>query len=890
MTDRFAKRLGRSVERPLGRDVDDEIAFHLAMRQRELEEQGLTSEQAREEAERLFGDRQAITAQSRKQTRAARRANDRGWQMTRLLQDFRFAVRKLATDPGFTAAAILTLALGIGANTAVFSVLDAVLLRPLGFPDSERLVALWEVNEEGNEIAVAHDNFMDWRAQAESFENMALFGNQSGVTLSGDFDALTARGASVSEGFFETLAIDPVRGRFLSAEDHRLGAAPVAVVSEGLWRGALGGAALEELTLRMEEEVFDVVGVTPSGQEFPEGADFWVAHEREEDHSTRTAHNYRVVARLPAGGSQTQVLEAAGTEMSTIAARLANEYRGEIDAVDVAVRPWHEEMVADSRRPLWLLLGAAGLLLVVACANLAGSLLARSFSRQREMAVRAAIGAGQGGLLQQLLVESLVLAALGGLAGTGLALAFIRLLRAVAPPGLPRLEDVGLDPRVLLFTFAVSTLTGVALGLVPGWSILRTPLRGALAGSVSAGRRHRLWNLLIGTEVALALVLLVGAGLLLGSVRKIVTTPLGIEPQGVLTASTQLPVSLPPWGPDMAPLREAEKALGAFAQRFVDSAQALPGVESAALANTLPTAGLSTTTVYLDDRPEDEAGVAGYLMVSDDYFDVLEVPLLEGRTFETSDVSEAEHVAVISKAMAERYWPDASALGQRIRPPGMDFHGDTWLRVVGVVGDVRQHGATRSAPPLMYVSLRQRPTRARWSTLVLRTQGSPDALAEPLRQMTAEISRDMPLRIVTLVELLRSSISRQRFQMLLMTTFAAIGLLLAAGGIWAVVAFQVAERHTELGIRLALGAPPRRLVAQVVRGTILVVGTGCVLGLVVSVFVSRSLAALLFEIEPNEPSVLFAMAALILVTGVLASLVPALRTTRVDPSTSLRSS
>ncbi|MEM1247044.1 MAG: ADOP family duplicated permease [Acidobacteriota bacterium] len=889
MTDRFVKRLGRNVERPLGRDVDDEITFHLEMRQRELEVQGMSPEDAREEAARLFGNRKTISAQSRRQTRAARRAKHRGWQMTRLFQDLRFAFRKLAHEPGFTAAAILTLALGIGANTAVFSVLDAVLLRPLGFPDSERLVALWEINDAGNEIAVGHDNFLDWREQSSTFESMALFGNRGG-TITGEFDALTASGASVSRGFFTTLGIGPHRGRFLGPDDHQLGAPPVIVLSEGLWQGSFGGVPLEDLVLQMDEESYQVVGIVASGEEFPEGAQYWMAHERVEDFSHRTAHNYRVVARLPQGESLSTALEASGAEMTTIAQRLAIEYEGENDAVDVAVRPWHEEIVAGSRRPLWLLLAAAGLLLIVACANLAGSLLARSFSRQREMAVRAAIGAGQGGLLQQLLVESLVLAALGGLAGAALAATFVRLLLAAAPPGLPRLGDVGIDPRVLFFTFAVSTLAGVALGLVPGWSILRAPLRSALAGSATAGRKHRLWNLLIGTEVALALVLLVGAGLLLGSVRKIVTTPLGFEPEGVLTAWAELPVPLPDYGPDLEPLLAAEQDLGAFAYRFLDDVAALPGVEQVALASTLPAAGLATTTVYLDDRPDDEAGVAGYVVVSEDYFETLQVPLLEGRTFTPSDVTQSEHVAVISKAMAQRYWPDKSALGQRIRPPGMDLHGETWLRVVGVVDDVRQRGATRASPSLMYVSLRQRPVRAKWSALVLRTQGAPETLSEPLRDAAGELSKDMPLRIVSFVEMLRSSISRQRFQMMLMTIFAAIGLLLAAGGIWAVVAFQVAERHTELGIRMALGAPPNQLIAQVVRGTILVVGAGCVLGLAASVALSRSLASLLFEIEPNEPSVLAAMAAIILVTGVVASVIPALRTARVDPSTSLRSS
>ena len=890
MADPLGRRLDKNVARAVGRDVEDELAFHLEMRVRELQAEGLSLQDAREKAQRLFGDQETIAAQCRKQTRSARRSVERSWRMERLVQDLRYGFRRLVREPGFAAAAILTLALGIGANTAVFSVLDAVLLRPLPFPDSERLVALWEINDEGTEIGVTYPNFVDWKEQGEAFEGLAMFGNWGGVTITGEFEARTARRTTVSAGFHDLLQVPPVEGRLLNVEDHQLGAPPVVMIGETLWRGALGGQDLEDLSITLDGEQYQVIGVVEAGREFPEGSELWTPHERVQDLSSRTAHNYRVIARLPSEGTMSDVESAAQAEMTAIAARLAQEYEGDITAVDVAVRPWHEEIVSGSRKPLWLLLCASGLLLVVACANLAGSLLARAFSRRREMAVRSAIGAGQGGLMQQLIVESLLLALLGCLGGLAVAAALTRGLLAAAPPNLPRLDDVGLDLRVLGFSVLVAVAAGLVLGMVPAWSLLKTPLRKALAGTGEFGGRHRLWNLLVGTEVALALVLLVGAGLLLGSLKRIAEAPLGFEKEGLMTAAIEMPIAFPDFGEDLEPLLEAEKELAVFAGRLLDEMRAVAGVEQVALASSLPSQGMSTTLIYIDDRSEDEAGGAGYILVSPDYFEVMEIPLLEGRRFETGDVTEGEHVTVISESLAKKYWPEGGAIGTRIRPPGMDLHGQTWLQIVGVVGDVRQRSVTREAPSIMYVSAEQRPAGARWSSLILRADGEmdPAVLANPVRAAANAVAPDMPVAVATMEGILRSSISRQRFQVLTMTVFAGLGLLLAAGGIWAVVTFQVVERTKELGLRMALGASPSGLVRQILRRTLLVVGAGALVGLVASLFISRALASLLYEIEPGDPLVMALTALLLAAVGGAASLVPALRAARVDPLVALR--
>ncbi len=887
MTEDLKRRFQKSVQKPVSRDVDEEISFHLEMRQRELVELGMSEKEAKQEAERLFGSQEDVAAECRRQTRGTRRLEERSWRLQRLGQDLRHGLRRLRREPAFTLAAALTLALGIGANTAIFSVLDGVLLKPLPFPESKRLVALWEVNEQGREVAVANDNFEDWRAQAQRFASMTHYSNWGGVTVTGDFDARTARRTHVSADYFDTLGVEPRRGRFFGSEDHQLGAPPTIVVSDGFWRGVLGERSLEDLSLRLDGEVFQVVGVVPAGLEYPENSEIWTPMGLVEDPSDRTAHNHRALARLP-DGPVDAALEAAGAEMSSIAARLATEYAGEIDAVDVSVRPLHDQLVAGSRRPLWLLLGASGVLLLVACANLAGSLLAKSFARQREIAVRAALGAGQGGLFQQLIVESLLLALLGCALGLALAAALVRGLLVLAPPNLPRLDEVGLDVRVLVFTSLVGVVTGVALGVIPGWSLARRPLRSAISGHGKAQGRHPLWNALVATEIALALVLLVGAGLLLGSVRKILSAPLGFEPRGVVAATLEIPVDMPEWGDDLTPLLEAEQIVGTFANRLLDDVRALPGVEQAALVGDLPFRGLSSTTVFMNDRSEEDAGSAGYLLVSPDYFEVLGIPLLVGRTFSRTDVTSGEHVAVVSQAMAERYWPEGDAIGQLIRPPGMDLHGETWLRVVGIVGDVRQVAATRQAGSIMYVSLDQRPGGAKWSSVVARTHLDAAALAPTLRQAAKELSPDMPIAISTLEGLLHSSISRQRFQMLTMTAFAGLGLLLAAGGVWAVVAFQVAERTPEIGVRMALGASPRRVVRQLLGQTFRVVAVGSLLGLVASLAVTRSMESLLYEVEPGDPWILVLMTALLAAVGVAASWLPALRATRIDPVASLR--
>ncbi|HVS12323.1 MAG TPA: ADOP family duplicated permease [Thermoanaerobaculia bacterium] len=885
-----SRRLRRFGERSVEEDVARELEFHLAMRTDELIAEGWSPVEARREAERLFGDRPVLAARCHDEELRRRRTREKAHMLDTLRQDLKFAVRQLISRPGFTAAALLTLMLGIGATSALFSLVDGVLLRPFPWPQPERVVAVAEVTAEGRLNAVSTPNFEDWRQQASSLESLSVYSGSTSAVLVGD-EALHVPAYTVAGDFLRVFGIVPQQGRDFVAEELQPGGDPAVLVSDRFYRRHLDpGVALSEQTVELDGRSFRVIGVTPRGFEFPAGADLWLPRELWTDPSTRTAHNWRVVARLAPDAT----LADARTEMSQVAARLQQEHTGDNDAFDVSVVPIREVLVGASRKPLLLLLGAAALVLLVSASNIAGALLARSFGRRTELATRSALGAERGRLVRQLLTESTLLTVCGGALGLGLAHLAIGVVRASEPGKLPRLDQVAIDSRVLLFTLAVSLATGVVFGLVPALSVSRVGLRDALAEGGRTrlgGGRSRGWSLLVGAEVAVALVLLVGAGLLLESLWKLLRVDPGFRAARVLTQPLATPEVATPSEYDEVVYRELEQQVGTFLARFEEELSGVGGVRRVALTNSLPLASSDPNgTVCLTDAGDcfetDDAGVRGYgsyRVVSDDYFAVMGISVLAGRTFERGDRPGAAHVAVVSELFARETWPDQVPIGQRIRPVGMDLHDEVPATVVGVVADVRHRGLDASPSGTFYLSIHQRPWRGRWAMALFESATDAAAIVGPVRETLRTRYPRLPVELVAMETFRHDAVAEERFTSAVLGAFAAVALVLAAVGIWSVVSYQVAQRTRELGIRIALGAAPGGVLRLVIVDVLRIVGVGGALGVVASLGLSRMLESQLHEVSARDPATFLVVAGMLLLAALAASLAPALRATRIDP-------
>lgn len=798
---------------------------------------------------------------------------------TAVLHDLRVAVRGHLRRPGFALVAVATLALGIGANSAVFSLVDGVLLEPLPYADPHRLVQVWEVSVHGRTMNAAWANFEDWQRRGDGFRALAAYTSSRATVLGGERPVRVTT-AAVSRDFFPALRVEAAVGRLPAAGEHRPGAPPVVVVSHRFWRGHLGGAErLEELDLNVSGFPLQVVGVLPAGFDFPSGADLWYPVELTEPTPYRTAHNYRVIGRLADGTD----VRAARAEVEGITLAVIGDREDEYLARGVEVVPLRDEIAGPVRRPLWLLLGAAGLVLLVACANLASSFLARATGRQRELAVRAALGAGPWRLRLQLFVESLVLALAGAAAGVGLAALLLRALPHLAAEPLPRLDQVGVDGGVVLFTLVVSVLAALLFGLLPAWGVLAAAGEGAAlrTGRSTAGRQGRhAWRALVAVQVALAVLLLAGTGLLLRSLWNLLDEELGFEPRGVLTAELSLPEARYP----------DDAALGRFHDELLTTLRTLPGVAHAGVVNHPPLGRWDPSgRMSVEGGPEPHV-TASYRLVAGDYFRALGIPLLAGRTFDERDRAGAADVVVVNRALAELAWPGEDALGKRMTSGGMDkyWQEERWARVVGVVGDVRHRGPAAAPGPAAYFALRQRPGAAEDVTAVLRGEGGPEALAGAVRTAVRELDPQVPVEVGTLEDLLSRAVADRRAALLLLGGFAVLALVLAALGIYGVVAYGVARRRRELGIRLALGARRRRLLGQVVGGSMVSVGAGLAVGAAAALTAGRLLAGMLHDVSPQDPVTLAAVLLLLATAAVLASLVPARRATRVDPAETLR--
>lgn len=865
-------------------DVDREIRAHVEERAEELEREGWEPAAAREEAARLFGDRDAVARKCREIATSQQRAVRRSRTMDAIWQDLKYAARTLIKSPGFAVVAIVTLALGIGANTAIFSVVYGVLLQPLPWEQPQDLTFIREATNRGGSMDVAYPNYIDWRDENRSYSALAAV-NYYTTTVLGADEPVRAVLDIVGRDYWKVFPTRPVQGRLTNESDHQEGAAPVVVVSRSFWQNELGSRPIESFTLEISGIQASVIGVIPDGAGYPADAQIWTPLESTPQSSSATSHNFEVVARLAPGVSLAQATE----EVDALTKRIVLKYPdedGDYLATGARTVRLVDEIVGDVRLPLLMLLAAAGLVLLVACTNLASTLLARGAARDRELAVRASLGAGRGRIARQLLTESLLLSGLGGVAGVGLAWVVVRAIRATGPAFLPRLSNVSIDAGVLGYTALVAVLTALLFGLLPARRLAGAEASQALrSGSRgnAADARSAVWKLLVGTEVALALVLLAGSGLLVRSFRTVLSEKPGFDASDVDVMSMSLSQIKYPEDADFP----------RFYDGFLPTLASIPGVSAVGVVSSVPIqSGPPNGRLDLDGDPEKHID-AYYVLSSGGAFDALDIPLLQGRYFDDRDRADAPHVAIVSRAFAEKAWPGEDPIGKSVSGGGMDnFWGkNVFSTVVGVVDDVRSRDLTRAPYPTVYFSYAQRPFRLRYSASVVveASDGSAANLIPALRDRLRAADSDVPVRIRTLDSYVRDSLGTRRFTMVVLGGFSLVALILAAVGIFGVVSYSVARRTREMGIRMALGADPGGVLRMMIKASLQMVLGGLVLGLIGSLVVTRLMRSFLYEVSPTDPVSLAGAATALLAAALLASWLPARAGTRVDPMITMRS-
>jgi putative ABC transport system permease protein len=800
-------------------------------------------------------------------------------------RDVRYGARMLGRSPAFTAVAVLTLALGIGANTAIFSVVHAVLLRSLPYEDADRLVFLTEWSEQVPEMSFSIANLKDVRDENTVFESLVGYNGQNLILSGENGEAERVNGRQATSGLFATLGKQPIVGRPFSAEEDRPGAEGVVLLGEGFWDRRFGrdpGVVGRRLVLNGEP--FTVIGVMPGSLHGSwKTVDVFSPLLRLEDRlggeENRGNHpGIYVTARLKAGVSE----ETARGEVKAIAARLAERHPKTNARQSMTLETLHEAFVGDLRPALMLLAGAVAFVLLIACANVANLLLARAASRGREIAVRGALGAQRGRLLRQLLTESLILSLLGAVLGVVLAYWGVRGLVASLPANVPRADEIRVDAWVLAFTAGLAALTALFFGLAPAWKVARVDVQDALreGGRGTPGpAHHRVRNTLVVAQVSLALILLVGAGLMLRSFMRVLAADAGFRAGGVLTASLPLPDSR---FPDAA--RRAE-----FVRRLVDGVAAVPGVEAAGAA--LPLLGGWQSSFRLEGRPEPPPGQlpsADITRVTPDYFRAMGVRVLEGRVFTARDTADAPPVAIVDETFARAHYPGESALGRRLRFGALDDEKAKWLEIVGVVGHVKNYGVDEASRVEVYLPYEQSPVSG--VTLVVRAAADPAALTGSLRAAVKAADPELPLYAVrTLPEIVSDRTAQRRLAATLIAVFAVVALALAAVGIYGVMSYAVAQRTQEIGIRMALGAERREILRMVLRHGTLMAVSGVGLGLAAAFGLARLITSLLFQTSAADPPTFSIVPVVLIAVAVLACWVPARRATRVDPLVALRS-
>jgi putative ABC transport system permease protein len=808
--------------------------------------------------------------------------------MQTLWQDLRYGARMLMKQPGFTLIAVITVALGIGANTAIFSVVNAVLLRPLPYRDAGRIVAIQELGPQGNRIQVTPANFLDWRAQNTVFAQLAaIFSRQSNLANDGQAERIET--AITSANFFDVFGARPQAGRLFLPADEQAGHAPVIVLSHKLWLRRFGGeASAVGQQLILDGKSYTVIGVAPAGFQYPDKTELWFPplrlapeiNEAFDVTQTRGFGYLSAVARLKPAVS----LEQAKAEMETITARLRKQYPETNNNRFNRVVPLQTSLVGDTSRSLWLLFGAVGCVLLIACANVANLLLARGTTRRRELAVRAALGATRGRMLRQLLTESLSLALAGGLLGLLLAWWGVDAMTRLLPANFPRLGEIALDLPALGFALLASLATAIIFGLAPAWQSARIELQEALKesarGSVGA-RRNRLRGALVTAEVALSLSLLVGAGLLFRSFLRLQAVDAGFDAGGVLT------MRLAPSGTNF---REDPRYIG-FYQRVAEKIAAIPGVEAVGAINTLPLSKGPTFHFRVEgepEKPEDQWLGANYRNVTPDYFRAMKIPIMQGRSFTERDNDSAPLVVIINQAAAARDFAGQNPVGKRVNFGGRDRSGQPiWHEIVGVAANVRSMELQDEAEPEIYTAARQDAFAG--MTFVIRASVEPASLATAVRQAAREVDPAQPVSdLRTMESVVVEAVTQPRFNLTLLGLFGGLALLLSAAGIYGVTSYAVAQRAQEIGIRKALGAQSGDVLRLVIRQAMAAVLPGVVIGLAIALASTRVMTSLLFGVSATDPLTFVAIALSLTLVALLACWIPARRATKVDPMVALR--
>lgn len=799
-----------------------------------------------------------------------------------LMHDARYALKSLSRSPGFAAVVILTMALGIGANTAIFSVVNAVLLRPLPYDDPDRLMWLWDTQPQLPEAPASLPDFIDWKDQSQSFEHLAAY--QSGnMFVENDSGTQDMRVGLVTPDTFSLFRVKPLLGRTFTEEETRPGRFRVAVLSQSLWQRLFGSdPKAVGRTIRLSGSAYTIIGVIPAGFDFPDEAQLWRPLVIDPNQLDRGPHYLRVVGRLKADVSIAQ----AQAEMSTIAARLAQQHREKIAGHGVKLEPLSEVVTGDIKPALLVLLGAVGLVLLIACANVANLLLARAGERQKEIAIRMALGANRGRIISQLLTESLLLAVIAGAAGLLAAVWGVSLLVSLNPESIPRVREIGVDAQVAGFTASISLLTGAVFGLAPALQISKPDLTDALkeSGRTTAGRRrNRLRSLLVVAEIALSVVLLIGAGLMINSFARLSRVDPGFNPDNLLTMGVTLLRSNYP----------EEEQVASFYSRLLQRVAAAPRVESAGAIVDLPLSGSNTSTYFtIEGRAEiakEEQPITECRVVTPHYFEAMEIPLLAGRDFAQTDTKQTPNVAVINEAFARRHFAEENPIGHRIRLQGQ--YRDPLL-IIGVVGDVRDLAMDEEPTPEVYFPFLQSPlseTYDRSLTIVARTKSDLGAIAGALKDEMLALDKSLPVYAIRpMTQYLSDSLSHRRFNLILLSVFAAAALLLAAVGIYGVMSYSVAQQTHAIGIRRALGADTRHILRQIVGQAMRLTSTGISVGLLAAFALTRLMSSLLYGISPTDPSTFAAIALALSAVAIAASYVPARRAMKVDPIVALR--
>lgn len=878
-------------------DLEEEIRSHIRMEEQENVEGGMSPEEAKHAAKRRFGNVTLAYEESRESW---------GWLALQTLeQDIRFAFRQLKQNPGFAAVAVLTLALGIGANTAIFSVVYSVLLRPLPFEDPDRLVNLFETEASPGDYPLSGADYLDWQAQNRTLTGTSLYSWSHPVSANGASEPETALVVNAEANFFRVLGVEPFAGRRFASGEDAAGKNHVAILSYGFWQRHFGGGAnAVGETLTLNGEPYTVIGIMPHWFNFPATTDLWTPLDMSpKELGPRGNHNWNAIGRLKAGVTPNQ----ARADLLGISRRLEKQYPDSNNNVHAVLTPMKDILTGDSRKPLLILLGAVMLVLLIACVNVANLQLARATSRHREMAVRASLGAGRWRLMRQLLTESVLLGLLGAMLGTLGAWWCVRLLQSAKNIPIPRENPVQIDAAVLVFTIAVSVIAGILFGLAPARQLSKLNCNEELkAGAQSVlspgGTRGRLRNALVVGEIALTLALLAGAGLLLRSFAHLRSADIGVNPHNVVSMVFNLPEAK--YG--SLSLRRQ------FFDQLVDRANRTPGIVAATVSDEIPLEGGSNGYLKVDDNPDPALSkrLVGWNWITPDYFRTFEIPIYAGRGFTSADVDRAAQtgtklfdlyraatasgtplkvpadlglVAVISRGMARTFWPNKD-------PVGRSFHwNDVKVIVIGVVGDVHEYGIRESVMPQAYFPYTLVLPAQGYARLTLRTQVTPLAVLPAIRHHVRALDRSLAIfHAATMADLIASNTQDATIQTFLLGAFAILALVLATVGLYGVMSYVVTQRTREIGIRMAVGAQRTDVLRLILRQGVLLTMSGVAIGLLTAVALTRLLSSLLYGVGSTDPLTFACVAVLLAFVALAAHYVPALRATRIDPMVALR--